>query len=90
MRVCVCAPCTLLPMPPYLDQIHVLPAELTLRQVLPVHHPGVLENLQGRETLLWVHMQHLGHDILGRRDESRGGPTSLLPCHPQVALHPPQ
>ena len=48
----------------YLHQVGVLSAELVLGQVLSVHDPRVFENLNCRQALMRVHMEHLGYDIL--------------------------
>lgn len=49
----------------YLNQVNVLSAELVLRQVLPVHYPGVSQDLDCCEALMRVYVKHLRHNVLG-------------------------
>lgn len=65
------------PLPPrgprrYLHQVDVLSAELVWGQVLPVDDPGVFEDLNCRQALLRVHVEHLGHDVLRGRVSGAG------------------
>ena len=51
----------------------VLSAELVWGQVLPVDDPRVFEDLNCRQALVRVHVEHLGHDVLrGRVSGGRG------------------
>ena len=50
----------------YLDQLEVLVRELAVGQGVPLEDPGVLQHLLGGESLVGVHVQHLGHQVLGK------------------------
>lgn len=64
----------------YLHQVDVLSAELVLGQVLSVHDPRVFEDLNGRQALMGVHVEHLGHDVLwGQGEDRRGWRRTALP-----------
>ena len=73
----------------YLHQVDVLSAELVWGQVLPVDDPGVFEDLNCRQALLRVHVEHLGHDILRGRVSGAGAGVRAAraqsrpppPCH---------
>lgn len=58
----------------------VLSAELVWGQVLPVDDPGVFEDLNCRQALLRVHVEHLGHDVLQGRVSGAGAGVRAAPA----------
>lgn len=58
-----------LPTCQHLHQVDILSAELVLGQVLSVHNPWVFEDLNCRQALMRIHMEHLGYDVLEGKGE---------------------
>lgn len=71
---------------PHLHQVDVLSAELVLGQVLSVHDPWVFQDLNCRQALMRVHMEHLGHNVLrGRQQKQLREPPERNPFIPSQA-----
>lgn len=49
----------------YLHKLQVLVGQLALRELVFLGDPWVLQDLLSCEALVGVHMQHLGHQVLG-------------------------
>lgn len=48
----------------HLNQFGIVVWELAVGQFVPVDDPGMSEDLPGRQSLVGVHMEHLGHQVL--------------------------
>lgn len=48
--------------------------QLAVGELVSLDDPAVLEDLPGRQPLVGVHVEHLGHQVLeGRQGEGGGG-----------------
>lgn len=48
----------------YLDQLGVVVRELAVGQFVSLDDPGVFEDLPGGQSLMGIHVEHLGHEAL--------------------------
>lgn len=57
---------------PYLHELQVLVGQLALGELVFLGDPWVLQHLLSCEALVGVHMQHLGHQVLGGHSKQEG------------------
>lgn len=50
-----------------LDQLGVVVRQLAVGELVSLDDPAVLEDLPGRQPLVGVHVEHLGHQVLEGR-----------------------